>query len=308
MVRKAERSATNSSIGQSQPEPTNSPAQESSSDDQARQCRTCGRGIAANESALNCDICGGEIHVACSGMGIAVVKKLNKIIEKTGWVCPNCRGGLGCEVSQLKEGQARLTAEVASLKALVDRLSASLDNTHQSTNGVQINQQDHGTQEMQQKRRRTSMAPPQTWSEVVTEVISDVERRKKNIIVSGLREGTLEQDIEIFEDLCAVHLSSKPRVNRAKSHRIGKPGVERTQPRRLLLHYDSEVAAQQLLSQARELRRADDAYIAGNVYINADLNPTQSKLAFEQRKRRRSKQQENARTDQKKVDQPGDQH
>src|SRR6266536_143801 len=160
------------------------------------------------------------------------------------------------------------------------------------------------TEEVQQKHRRTSLAPPQTWSEVVTEVISDVERRKKNIIVSGLREGTLEQDIEIFEDLCAVHLSSKPRVNRAKSHRIGKPGVERTQPRRLLLHYDSEVAAQQLLSQARELRRADDAYIAGNVYINADLNPTQSKLAFEQRKRRRSKQQENARTDQKKVDQP----
>ena len=43
-----------------------------------------------------------------------------------------------------------------------------------------------------------------------------------------------------------------------------------------------------LLQSAKQLRRNDDEFITGNVYINPDLTPAEAKLAFDRRERRRT--------------------
>ena len=56
------------------------------------------------------------------------------------------------------------------------------------------------------------------------------------------------------------------------------------------MHLNSEVMASELLTSAKKLRNCDDSYVANNVYINQDLSPTEAKLAFERREKRRRRQ------------------
>jgi len=47
-----------------------------------------------------------------------------------------------------------------------------------------------------------------------------------------------------------------------------------------LVCLSSELAAQDLLTSAKELRHCDDETVAKTVYINADLSPSEAKLAY----------------------------
>jgi len=128
--------------------------------------------------------------------------------------------------------------------------------------------------------------------------VHDIERRKQNVIITGLQESTLnsaekckKQDIESFEKLCELHLPIKPIVSSCV--RIGKKQDSR--PRRLLVRLSSESTAKNILTSAKLLMNCDDDYIAHNVYINPDLSPTDAKLEFEKRQRRRNAKSSNNR-------------
>ena len=130
---------------------------------------------------------------------------------------------------------------------------------------------------------------PPTWAEVVSRVISDTDRRKRNIIVSGLPEHSVKEDVDTFINICESHLATKPYVTSNRCRRLGNLDKEKTTPRKLLIQFDSEMHAQDVLSQARLLRRSDDPFVAGKIFINADLSPEQAKIAFEERQKRRQR-------------------
>ena len=95
--------------------------------------------------------------------------------------------------------------------------------------------------------------------------------------------------MDTFVRLCEDHLAVKPSVVRHSCRLLGKPSADR--PRKLLIRLHSESAAQSLLKAARERRTCDNASVAANVYINADLSPAEAKIAFEKRQRKRERAQ-----------------
>ena len=133
--------------------------------------------------------------------------------------------------------------------------------------------------------------------------MSDITRRKKNVVVCGLSErcdttNQQQSDEAAFNRLCEEHLSVKPSVSQKGCKRLGKLTDGSHQPRRLLVHLTSEENVSHILSAAKSLRRSDDAYIAKSVYINPEMSPAEAKLAFEKRAKRRAEAQQtqNAKT------------
>jgi len=120
---------------------------------------------------------------------------------------------------------------------------------------------------------------------IVSRVLYDVNRRKKNVIVSGLNEATCSdesekhaRDITMFERLCEDHLAVKPAVSHLGCRRLDKLADYLNKPRKLLIHLNSEVAAASLLNSGKLLRLSDDAVVAANVFINLELSPAQKSL------------------------------
>ena len=114
---------------------------------------------------------------------------------------------------------------------------------------------------------------------VVHRTVHDLNRRKCNVIVSGLPEVDDADDTELFTSICETHLSCKPVVLQCR--RMGKKSAGK--PRRLLIHLRNE----SLLKSARRLRQSTDPTVAQHIYTNEDLSPEAAKLAFEARQRRR---------------------
>jgi hypothetical protein len=116
--------------------------------------------------------------------------------------------------------------------------------------------------------------------------LHDRDKRKRNIIVSGLKPDSTFNDVTLFTRLCCDHLDfnvaaylDPKQCRRLKSVRAIQP---------LLITLTSEAAADELLHLAKKLRDANDAVVRESIFLNADLTPTDAKLAFEAREKRRN--------------------
>ena len=134
---------------------------------------------------------------------------------------------------------------------------------------------------------------------LVERTVRDSKRRKRNVIISGLPERSDIDDRTSFLNICSEHLSVKPYLSTDSCIRIGKANLN--QPWRLLVWLSCKDTASELLMSAKKLRNCDDSYVANSVYINQDLSPTEAKLAFERREKRRRQQSLSTRAS---VDQP----
>jgi hypothetical protein len=114
---------------------------------------------------------------------------------------------------------------------------------------------------------------PNVLGAAVHQLLRDADRRKRNVIITGLPEGTGSNDETLFLNLCETHLGSKPAVTNCL--RIGK--VTPGKPRRLLGKLRTDEAASQLMSDARKLRRVSNAAVSRTVFINPDLAPAVAK-------------------------------
>src|SRR5260221_14223053 len=92
----------------------------------APKCYVCQHDFTCDVNKLCCDICGRTFHGLCVDINSEVHKKFLEIIEYTGWVCTTCRDTSRHNLQELQLGQARLSNEVASLKAVVDNLCSKL--------------------------------------------------------------------------------------------------------------------------------------------------------------------------------------
>ena len=120
----------------------------------------------------------------------------------------------------------------------------------------------------------------------VRTVLRDTDRRARNIIISGVVPVQGQADHVTVKKLFENHLSVKPRVDRPNCKRIGKPVSGA--PLRLLVTLNSSDDVTNILKVARDLRRAADPRITSSVFINKDMSPEESKLAYELRVKRRT--------------------
>jgi len=114
-------------------------------------------------------------------------------------------------------------------------------------------------------------------------VLKDVERRNRNIVVSGLAEDDNLSDSAAFLQLCENYLHCKPLV--IKCFRLGHRMEDR--PRHLMIRLRDENTATELLKSARLLREANNPAVARKVYLNPGLARAAAKIAFEERQMRR---------------------
>ena len=113
--------------------------------------------------------------------------------------------------------------------------------------------------------------------------IYETERRRQNVIVSGMKRKVSSQitdDIANFVRICSRYLDTDvgEYIVPGRCHRLGNLVPGKIQP--LLIASKTINVPEKLLEVSRNLRFLDEEYIAQYVSIGADLTPAEAELAF----------------------------
>jgi len=205
------------------------------------------------------------------------------IAKDTGWVCADCRVLCHNKMQHLQSSISRVHEEMCEMQKQMTGLKCELEDIK------------HAPTTLNSAHSLPATQPTDTEA-VVSKVLHDAHRRRKNVIISGLPEavGNCEADrraadLTMFERLCEEHLDVKPATSHLGCRRLGKLADHTNKPRKLLIYLNSETGASSVLNSAKLLRRSSDAEIAANVFINPDLSPTESKIAFDLRQQKRAR-------------------
>ena len=205
------------------------------------------------------------------------------LAKHVSWVCESCRSTVQSTIQKLRAEVSTLSSNVVQLQADMAQLQSD------------IRQNQHTTTAAPHSLSPSDDLPvPVTVPTVEVErVIENINRRKSNVIVSGLQEDSNVSDTETFQQLCESYLQCKPFV--VNSRRIGQrsPG----KPQRLLVRLRDEQSATALLCSSRRLHSDDNETISKTVFINPDLTPAAAKLAFEERQKRRQQKSAKSQSD-----------
>jgi len=126
----------------------------------------------------------------------------------------------------------------------------------------------------------------QLVSTAVAEERRDRSRRAKSVIIMGLPSSSDVNDKTAVRQLCSTELGVELSVTYVR-----RLGVDTQRARPLLVGLQSEQDAVHLLERAKGLRRSSDETIRRSIYINPNLSPDESRLAYEARCRRRERHQ-----------------
>jgi hypothetical protein len=138
-------------------------------------------------------------------------------------------------------------------------------------------------QQLQQPQLPQTGSVKGMLSAVHTE-LDQQRRRRRNIMVRGLKPVNGVHDADLFAELCEVHLLVKPAFVRVRCHRLGKKQPGKIQPLLMVLRSDENAA--EILQCAKLLK---DVHEAAGIYINPDLTQAEAQAAFEKRQYRRQR-------------------
>jgi len=141
-----------------------------------------------------------------------------------------------------------------------------------------------------------------TNQDAVTAMYVDLRRkqqRSNNIVITGLQNSYNDAALvtKLLEEEFGCDTELWPGVSIARCQRLGKLQDNKLQP--LLVTLDSRDQAEYYVKNARYLRNSNNQEVKRNVYINADLTPSEAKAAYElrmERKRKRSDQRDQTST------------
>lgn len=158
--------------------------------------------------------------------------------------------------------------------------------------GTGNNNQNQPEQVSQSQQRRVAK---QSFNEVLKAAIqhdhSDRIRRAKSIVVTGLAPRDGCSDRQNVSNIIASDFNLTPNITFCK--RLGEKRNGHTQP--LLVAMSSAEDAQWLVTNAKWLRRSNNSTVREHVFINANRTKEEARAAYEQRCRRRSSTNTQAR-------------
>jgi len=209
---------------------------------------------------------------------------------------------MGGRVVNLQTAMTRTNEELADMRTVMAELKRDIDSVKGNL-GSSVTADSHwpslaaassSSASSSTVAPAANLLPQQFVSLEVHKTVKDINRRKCNVVITGLRESSgtdnsRDADIDAFLQLCEVHLSIKPVLAPQGCRRLGQSTDQQGRPRRLLVYLRTESCAADLLSSAKLLRHSDDPHVARHVYINADLSPVEAKMAYEERQRRRER-------------------
>ena len=113
----------------------------------------------------------------------------------------------------------------------------------------------------------------------------DISNRSLNVVVSGLKPSSIDNDAAQFSELCASELIIYPSVK--STHRLGNVISGRIQP--LLVTLQSTDDVREILQSAKLLRNSTSNYVRNSIFINKHMTKAESLAAFNIRKKNREK-------------------
>jgi len=233
---------------------------------------------------LSCDICCGKYDQNCSTLPSTIFDTVLSIVQHTGWVCINCRNRFQSVVKQLQIAQTKTVEDLATISDAVSELQHEMQTVREA---ITVKAQVPPTELIVHQNKSVIDDNKQKVSVVALEVhrtISDMARRRCNVIVTGIPEtDSNNNDESAFLKLCEENLSVKPSLSRHGCRRLGQQDRS-GRPRKLLVHLTSEENVKDVLREAPKLRCSSDT---ANIYINPDLSPAEAAMAYHRRQRRR---------------------
>jgi len=273
-------------------------------------CSACLSSVRRTNEYLKCDVCCQKIHVECTSLPLETGKALFDYVAVLGYVCEECRQSMKASFFQLRGAVSILTEELATLRAELTELKV-ISATQITTDKLQprsgVDEQTRGTGASDRLENPNSSAyinvnvqsgqqekdkVPTDIATIVHQTLKDSERRKRNVVITGLPESADTDDRTQVLELFEQHLSKKPHISDRACVRLGKPVSNQPLPRKLLVHLSSEAVAQDVLSSAKNLRHCKNEMVSKSIYINADLSPSEAKLEYERRQKRRIQQKQ----------------
>lgn len=209
----------------------------------------------------------------------SLTDKLNSVMSLLG-IVGNAEPLLATEMENMKSKTVTLSQEFSEIKHSVTEMQKSHDIAEIKQEIKEIKLKGRNADYTDDSKERTTACVKQELAIIVHRTLNDSERRKRNVIVSGLPEGG-EHDRRAFLQLCEENLNVKPVVSDNSCIRVGK-----NQPRKMLVRLESEETAAAVLKAARNLSKSP---ATAGIYINRDLSKAEAQLAYEVRKRRREK-------------------
>ena len=142
---------------------------------------------------LSCSICNGIYDQNCSTLPSTIFDTVLSIVQYTGWVCTDCRNKFQSVVKQLQIAQAKTVEDLAAISDAVSKLQHEVRAVRQQhdTWPALPTQPIGNSPELHVHQSKTVVDNNQKVSTVALEVhrtISDMTRRKCNIIVTGMPE------------------------------------------------------------------------------------------------------------------------
>jgi len=258
-------------------------------------CVFCGVACGTGDS-IDCSDCKLSFHLSCCGLPQQHHANALLFLRVLDWKCDGCRQAFSGRVNDLEQLVKKQEVKIASLTKMLNNLKLSKANaSHSDTHDTSMGPLPVGSTEPSTESKETNDSGHKAWTKaqvvtLIAKTVNDKDRRKRNVIVSGIPESTPEADQRTFLSICEQYLSTKPAISSLGTKRLGKASPNASKHRRLLVHLETESAATTILQSARRLRDADDASIADHVFINPDLSIADQKEAFDRRLKRRARQ------------------
>ena len=265
-------------------------------------CVFCERKDSVNVM-VKCHMCDDFYHLACCGIPAKKHEMALEMIKILGWTCQDCR-------IDNRKFKIKMQEEISNLQLQLDALLArnlAADENHAvgASSAVSIPARpkppdsNSSSLNVLVERRDESNEGKMTYSDVlkvVSKAVTDCTRRKKNIIITGLSEDESMADIDLVTELLGSVLHARIREKIVMMRRLGKTTTSSDQPRKLLVSLESEEIATDILNRAYLLKDTRDLQTNAKIFINRDLTPEESKLAFERRQQRREEKTDSTRT------------
>ena len=217
------------------------------------------------------------------------------------------------DVSDLKKTVYQLQQTVSDLKSQVEFLMSALGWTlpqlsAAASSGKSVNQSSVPSAEESTSSSSSSQAAtyaaavrhPASLQRTIRDAVVAavyVDQKKKdnragNIVVSGLQPSHSVSDHDVISNLCRTEMNITPDIVQCK--RLGKSTVGKIQP--LLVVLRSPELAEEIVHNARQLRKSQHEAIRQNVFINRHMTPAESRAAYELRCQRRTTMQKRTTT------------
>ena len=269
---------------------------ENKKSDLGYNCVFCNDSCETTE-AIQCLLCKQNFHLSCCGVKPEMFVCATQLCNLLGYVCVGCRTCAAATLSELQRDVALLKSSQEGYwgtSSVPDNRSEG-NYIHVSTGSLPTalppTDASHTGHSGNSTARAHSGLTKNVISNMINSTIRDSDRRKKNVVVSGLREDTGTNDQVIITDLFTFHLGAHSSFNITSVKRLGKlsgAAGNNSRPRKTLVALSTEQEATMILKHAKNLRASSDPSVANWVFLNPDLNKDEARLAFEKRQQRRN--------------------